>query len=137
MDLVDQSGIVTVESRFSVAETIDRLADLVRRAGLIVFARIDHGAGARDIGLELRPTELLIFGNPRGGTPLMQDRQLAGIDLPVKALAWQDESGKVWLSYNDGQWIAKRHGLGPASAEAVQAIAAGMQKLVGAAAADS
>jgi uncharacterized protein (DUF302 family) len=130
MDLVDQSGIVTVESRFSVAETIDRLADLVQRAGLIVFARIDHGDGARDIGLELRPTELLIFGNPRGGTPLMLDRQIAGIDLPVKALAWQDESGKVWLSYNDGQWIAKRHALGPASAMAVKAIAAGMNKLI-------
>jgi uncharacterized protein (DUF302 family) len=130
MDLVDQSGIVTVESRFSVAETIDRLADLVQRAGLIVFARIDHGAGARDVGLELRPTELLIFGNPRGGTPLMLDRQIAGIDLPVKALAWEDESGKVWLSYNDGQWIAKRHALGPASAEAVKAIAAGMNKLI-------
>jgi uncharacterized protein (DUF302 family) len=134
MDLVDQPGIVTVESRFSVAETIDRLADLVQRAGLIVFARIDHGTGARDVGLELRPTELLIFGNPRGGTPLMLDRQIAGIDLPVKALAWQDENGKVRLSYNDAEWIALRHGLGPTSAEAVQAIVAGMAKLVGAAA---
>jgi uncharacterized protein (DUF302 family) len=134
MDLVDQSGIVTVESRFSVAETIDRLAGLVQRAGLTVFARIDHGAGARDVGLELRPTELLIFGNPRGGTPLMQDRQLAGIDLPVKALAWEDKGGQVWLSYNDAHWIAKRHSLSAASAEAVKAIAAGMDKLVAGAA---
>lgn len=137
MDLVDQSGIVTVESRFSVAETIDRLADLAQRAGLLVFARIDHRAGARDVGLELRPTQLLIFGNPRGGTPLMQDRQLAGIDLPVKALAWENENGKVWLSYNDAEWIGRRHALGPASAQAVQAIAAGMAKLIAAAAAGS
>jgi len=128
------SGIVTIASRFDVKETIDRLADLVQRAGLLVFARIDHGAGASDVGLELRPTELLIFGHPKGGTPLMLDRQLAGIDLPVKALAWEDESGQVWLSYNDAEWIARRHGLGPASTEAVQAIAAGMGRLIAAAA---
>jgi uncharacterized protein (DUF302 family) len=128
------SGIVNVTSRFSVKETIDRLTDAVQRAGLSVFARIDHGAGAGDVGLELRPTELLIFGNPRGGTPLMQDRQLAGIDLPVKALAWEDETGKVWLSYNDADWVARRHGLGGASDAAVQAIAAGMEKLITAAA---
>ena len=131
---MDQSGVVTVESRFSVSQTIDRLADAAQRAGLIVFARIDHGAGARDVGLELRPTELLIFGNPRGGTPLMQDRQIAGIDLPVKALAWEDENGKAWLSYNDVEWIARRYSLGASSGEAVKAIAAGMAKLTAAAA---
>ena len=122
---MDQSGIVTVESRFSVSRTVDRLVEVVQSAGLIVFARIDHGAGARDVGLKLRPTELLIFGNPKGGTPLMQERQLAGIDLPVKALAWKDENGKVRLSYNDAEWIAVRHGLGAASADAVKAITAG------------
>ena len=128
------SGITTVASGFGVKESIDRLADLVQRAGLLVFARIDHGAGARDVGLELRPTELLIFGNPKGGTPLMQERQLAGIDLPVKALAWEDENGKVWLSYNDAEWIVRRHGLGAASSQAVNAITAGMEKLIAAAA---
>ena len=75
----------------------------------MVFARIDHAAGAASVGMALRPTELLIFGNPKGGTPLMQDRQTAGIDLPVKALAWEDADGKTWLSYNDADWIAARH----------------------------
>ena len=84
-------------------------------AGLLVFARIDHGANASEIGAPLRPTELLIFGNPKGGTPLMQDRQISGIDLPVKALAWEDGEGIVWLSCNDAHWIAERHGLGEAS----------------------
>lgn len=129
-----ENGLITAQSRFGVTETIDRLAEAVKRAGLLVFARIDHAAGARDVGASLRPTELLIFGNPRGGTPLMQDRQLAGIDLPVKALGWEDGDGKIWLSYNDPHWIAERHGLGEASREAVAALAAGMKKMIAAAA---
>jgi uncharacterized protein (DUF302 family) len=128
------NGLITVESRLGVTETIDRLAETVVQAGLRVFARIDHAAGAREVGATLRPTELLIFGNPRGGTPLLQDRQLAGIDLPVKALAWEDAQGKVWLSYNDADWIAERHGLGEASRDAVAAIATGMEKVIAAAA---
>ncbi|MBW8908304.1 MAG: DUF302 domain-containing protein [Mesorhizobium sp.] len=128
------NGLVSVESRFSVVETIDRLADIATAAGLRVFARIDHGAGAHEVGASLRPTELLIFGHPKGGTPLMQDQQLAGIDLPIKALAWEDGHGKVWLSYNDADWLAERHGLGDASREAVAAIATGMQKVISAAA---
>ncbi|MER8731429.1 DUF302 domain-containing protein [Mesorhizobium sp. M0018] len=129
-----KNGLITVQSRFGVAETIDRLVGTVERAGLLVFARIDHAAGARIVEASLRPTQLLIFGNPKGGTPLMQDRQLAGIDLPVKALAWEDEQGKVWLSYNDAHWLAERHGLGDASRNAVAAIAAGMDKVIAAAA---
>ena len=121
------TGLITIASAFSVRETIDRLAEHVATLGLVVFARIDHAAGAAKVGMALRPTELLIFGNPRGGTPLMQDQQTAGIDLPVKALAWEDAAGKVWLTANDAQWIAARHGLGPASAAAVKAIAAGME----------
>ena len=128
------NGLISVESRFGVTETIDRLVATVTGAGLRIFARIDHAAGAREIGAPLRPTELLIFGHPKGGTPLMQDQQLAGIDLPIKALAWEDDQGKVWLSYNDAQWLAERHGLGDASRDAVAAIAAGMQKVVTAAA---
>lgn len=128
------AGVVSVESRFGVTETIDRLAETVSKLGLLVFARIDHAAGARDVGLALRPTELLIFGNPKGGTPLMQDKQIAGIDLPVKALAWKDETGKVWLSYNATEWIAARHGLSDASVTAVRAIAEGMEKVIGIAA---
>ena len=129
-----EDGLITVQSRFGVTETIDRLTEVVKRAGLLVFARIDHAAGARDVGASLRPTELLIFGNPRGGTPLMQDRQLAGIDLPVKALAWEDEDGKIWLSYNDPHWISERHGLGETSRATVAAMAAGMKKMIAAAA---
>ena len=128
------NGLISVESRFGVTETIDRLVATVTGAGLRIFARIDHAAGAREIGAPLRPTELLIFGHPKGGTPLMQDNQLAGIDLPIKALAWEDDQGKVWLSYNDAQWLAERHGLGDASRDAVAAIAAGLQKVVTAAA---
>ncbi|WP_036258290.1 DUF302 domain-containing protein [Mesorhizobium sp. WSM3224] len=129
-----ENGLVTVESHFGVAETIDRLVSTVTDAGLRVFARIDHAAGAREVGAALRPTELLIFGHPKGGTPLMQDQQLAGIDLPIKALAWEDEHGKVRLSYNDADWLAERHGLGDASRDAVAAIAAGMEKVIAAAA---
>jgi uncharacterized protein (DUF302 family) len=122
-------GMITVESGFPVPETIDRLAAAVAQAGLVVFARIDHGQGAREAGLELRPTELLIFGHPRGGTPLMLDCQLAGIDLPFKALSWEDEDGRVWLAWNDAGWLARRHRLSTASAAAVQAIADGMSGL--------
>ena len=126
---MDESGIVSIESRFGVSETIDRLAETVTKLGLIVFARIDHAAGATKVDMALRPTELLIFGNPKGGTPLMQDRQIAGIDLPVKALAWEDETGKVLLSYNEAEWIAARHGLGAASRQAVEALARGLAKV--------
>ena len=122
-------GVITVESRFPVAETIDRLAAAAVQADLLVFARIDHGQGAREAGLELRPTELLIFGHPRGGTPLMLDSQLAGIDLPFKALSWEDADGRVWLAWNDASWLARRHQLGAASTAAVQAIAEGMSGL--------
>jgi len=84
----------------------------VHARAMAVFARIDHAAGAAEVGLTLRPTELIIFGNARGGTPLMQASQTAGIDLPLKALVWQDAAGKTWLSYNEPSWIVQRHGLG-------------------------
>jgi uncharacterized protein (DUF302 family) len=127
------NGLITVASNFSVKETIDRLIAAITPLGLLVFARIDHAANAVAAGLTLRPTELLIFGNPKGGTPLMVDRQTSGIDLPVKALAWEDAERRVWLTYNEADWIAGRHGLGEASAKAVQAIAAGMAMLAKAA----
>ncbi|GAB2821210.1 DUF302 domain-containing protein [Actinoallomurus bryophytorum] len=131
---MSENGLVTVESGHSVPETIDRLAATVTAAGLKVFARVDHAAGATEAGMSLRPTELLIFGNPRGGTPLMQDRQTAGIDLPVKALAWEDEAGKVWLTYNTAAWVALRHDLGEESRAAVTAIDEGLRKVTGRAA---
>jgi uncharacterized protein (DUF302 family) len=131
---MESDGLSTLESRFPVGETIDRLAAGVTGAGLTVFARIDHAGGAREVGLDLRPTELLIFGNARGGTPLMQDTQTFGIDLPVKALAWTDEAGRTWLTCNDAEWIAERHGLGAGSAHAVRAMRDGTAGLARAAA---
>ena len=126
---MSSNGLITVASRFSARETMDRLIAAVTSAGLHVFARIDHAANAAQVGMELRPTEVLIFGNPRGGTPLMQDRQTAGIDLPVKALVWEDEEGKVWLTYNEAAWLAARHELSTRSKDAVEAIEKGMTTL--------
>ena len=122
-------GLVTLPSNYPVPDTIDRLRDAVTAAGLQVFARVDHAAGAREVDMELRPTELLIFGNARGGTPLMQDKQTTGIDLPLKALAWTDESGQTWLSYNDPVWIAQRHALTESSAAAAQILRGALAKL--------
>lgn len=102
-------GLVSVKSPHSVKQTMDRLESVVTAAGMKVFTRVDHAAGAATIGKQLRPTELLIFGNPKGGTPFMECAQTVGIDLPVKALVWQDEAGQVWLGYNDPAFIAKRH----------------------------
>jgi uncharacterized protein (DUF302 family) len=119
-------GLTTVPSSFGPKETMDRLEAGVKAKGLTVFARIDHAAGAAEVRLPLQPTELLIFGNARGGTPLMQANQTIGIDLPLKALAWQDASGKTWLSYNDPGWLAKRHGLGREVDVTVGALAAAL-----------
>jgi uncharacterized protein (DUF302 family) len=121
---MSEDGLITIPSRFGVAETIDRLASIVTSRGMRVFARVDHAANAAEVGMELRPTDLLVFGGARGGTPLMQDRQTAGIDLPLKALAWEDAAGRVWLTRNDAGWVATRHALGGRSREAVQAMAA-------------
>ena len=119
-------GLITIPSSIGPKDTMNRLEVAVKAKGLTVFARIDHAAGAAEVGLPLRPTELLIFGNARGGTPLMQAGQTMGIDLPLKALVWQDEAGSTWLSYNDPAWLAKRHGLGHEVDAAVSAIAAAL-----------
>ena len=103
-------GLVAVKSAHGAQETMNRLEAAVKERGLIVFARIDHAAGAAKVGKTLRSTELLIFGNPQGGTPLMECAQTAGIDLPLKALVWQDDSAQVWLGYNDPAFLAARHG---------------------------
>jgi uncharacterized protein (DUF302 family) len=104
-------GLVTAKSPYNAKDTMNRLEDQVRKRGLIVFARIDHAAGASKIGKSLHPTELLIFGNPQGGTPFMECAQTAGIDLPLKALVWEDNSAQVWLGYNDPAYLAARHGV--------------------------
>jgi len=103
-------GVIAVKSPHQVGDTLDRLEMLVTEKGMTVFARIDHAAGAAKAGMVLRPTQLLIFGNPKGGTPFMVCAQTVAIDLPLKMLAWQDESGQVWLAYNDPVFLAKRHG---------------------------
>jgi uncharacterized protein (DUF302 family) len=103
-------GMRALKSPHSATDTMNRLEATVKERGLTVFARIDHAAGAAKVGKTLRPTELLIFGNPQGGTPLMECAQTAGIDLPLKALVWQDDSAQVWLGYNDPAFLAQRHG---------------------------
>ena len=103
-------GLVALKSPHSAKATMDRLEELVKQRGLSVFARIDHAAGAAKVNKSLRPTELLIFGNPQGGTPFMECEQTVGIDLPLKALVWEDASAQVWLGYNDPAYLAKRHG---------------------------
>ena len=104
-----QEGLVSVNSVHSVSVTVDRLENVLKNKGMTVFARINHAAGAEKVGKTLRPTELVIFGNPKIGTPLMQCSQSIAIDLPQKALIWQDETGQVKLSYNNPQYLAKRH----------------------------
>jgi uncharacterized protein (DUF302 family) len=107
---MSENGLTTLLSAHGAKDTMDRLEAEVKAKGMTVFARIDHAAGAKAAGLALRPTEVLIFGNAKGGTPLMQALQTTGIDLPLKALVWEDPGGKVWLSYNELAWIAQRHG---------------------------
>jgi uncharacterized protein (DUF302 family) len=119
-------GVMTLRSDFGAKETADRLSSALEAKGMTVFARIDHAAGARQAGLELGPTELLIFGSARVGTPLMQANQVVGIDLPLKALIWRDGSGTVWLTYNDPHWITRRHGLGAAASAQADAMAAAL-----------
>jgi uncharacterized protein (DUF302 family) len=116
-------------------ETMDKLDAAVKATGLTVFARIDHAAGAAEVGLPLRPTAVLIFGNARGGTPLMQATQTIGIDLPLKALVWQDASGVTWISYNNPGWLATRHGLGHEVDATVSALAAALAAIAKTAAA--
>ena len=106
-----QAGLVVKQSAYPVAETVDRLEKALIRKGITVFARIDHAPGTQQIGAELLPTELLVFGNPKLGTPLMQSAREIGLDLPLKALVWEDEEGNVWLAYNDPLYLAERHGV--------------------------
>lgn len=108
--IMTPEGLIVLQSRYGPADTAERLAAAVTARGMTVMARIDHAAGAAKAGLELRPTEVILFGNPVGGTPLMQAAQTAGIDLPLKALVWQDANGRTWLGYNDPKWVAQRHG---------------------------
>jgi uncharacterized protein (DUF302 family) len=123
-------GLTTVPSEFGPPETIARLEAAINAAGMTVYARIDHGAAAGAVHLELAPTELVIFGNAKGGTLLMQAHQAVAIDLPLKALVYQDASGRVFLAYNDPHWIAERHELGTEVASTVAAMASALKSIV-------
>jgi uncharacterized protein (DUF302 family) len=122
-------GLTTIRSSYGPQDTMNRLEAAVKAKGMTAFARIDHAAGAAAVGLSMQPTEVLIFGNARAGTPLMQSVQTIGIDLPLKALVWQDASGNTWLSYNDPVWLGKRHGLDRASEATLGAMAAASDAL--------
>ena len=123
----DGHGLISIKSYNSVDVTLDRLESIVTEKGLTVFARIDHSAGAKKVGLELRPTKLLIFGNPKVGTLMMQSRQTAGIDLPMKALAWEDETGQVWLTSCKAKHFADRHHIADRN-EVAQKMAGALRK---------
>ena len=121
-------GFISMPSAHGPKATMDKLEAIVKAKGMKVFARIDHAKGAASVGKTLRPTELIIFGNPQGGTPFMQCAQTVGIDLPLKALVWQDAEGRTWLGYTDPVWIAARHGSGecavvPVLAKALSGLA--------------
>jgi len=126
-------GLVTVRSTHGPKETMSRLEAEVKAKGLTVFAHVDHAAGAAEVGLPLRATDLLIFGNAKGGTPLMQQDQTMGIDLPLKVLVWQDQAGATWLSYNDPGWLAQRHGLGRDAEPTVNALTGALRAIAKAA----
>lgn len=103
------NGLVVLKSPHTSKDTMDRLESQLKQKGMTIFARIDHAAGAARVGKTLRPTEVLVFGNPAGGTPFMECAQTVGIDLPLKALVWEDTTGQVWLGYNDPSYLAQRH----------------------------
>lgn len=122
--------LLTKPSKYSVPETIDRIEKAVMAKGMQIFARIDHGGEAKKVGLVMRPTELLIFGNPKGGTALMIARPTAAIDLPMKALAWEDADGKVWLTFNSPELLQKRHGIPVEIASSLTPVGAVLERAI-------
>jgi uncharacterized protein (DUF302 family) len=133
-EVMPVEGLITIPSSHGPAATMAKLEAAVKAKGLTVFSHVDHAAGAAAVGLTLLPTDLLVFGNAKGGTPLMQAVQTIGIDLPLKVLVWQDASGKTWLSYNDPAWIAKRHGTGAEAEVTVKALSGALAAFTAAAA---
>jgi len=122
-------GLITTRSSFGPEETMRRFEAEVRARGMTVFAHIDHAAGASEAGMPLRPTDLLIFGAAKGGTPLMQSKQTIGIDLPLKALVWQDEAGTTFLSYNDPAYLTHRHGLSDSARPVVDTMTTALRTM--------
>jgi len=109
----DNSGLIRIASRYSVLDTLQRMETLLESKGLKIFARIDHSGEAAKVGLEMHPTQVLLFGSPKGGTPVMLAAPSVAIDLPLKALVAEDDQGKVWVTYNDPEYLQKRHGIPP------------------------
>jgi len=122
--------LISKSSRYSAPETMDRLVAVLQSKGMTVFARIDHAAEAEKAGLKMRPSQLLIFGNPKGGTPLMVAAPTVAIDLPLKALVWEDAGGKVWLVYNSPSYLKERHGI-EGKDEALKAVAGALDAMTG------
>jgi uncharacterized protein (DUF302 family) len=111
--LAADNGMITKPSKYPVAETVTRIEDVLKAKGVTLFARIDHSGEAQKAGLTMRPTQLLIFGNPKAGTPVMNAAPTAAIDLPLKTLVWEDAQGKVWVAHNSADYLAQRHGIAP------------------------
>jgi uncharacterized protein (DUF302 family) len=126
------ADLVTLPSPYGANETVDRVKWLLDQKKIEVFAHIDHAEGAKRVGLSLRPTQVLIFGNPQAGTPLMQSQQTIGLDLPMRILVWEDDADKVWLTYRRPELLAQRHHVADRD-EAVKALDAGLAALAGAA----
>ena len=131
--VADDNGMISKKSNYSVTETLDRLEDVLKKKGITIALRWSHSENGKKVGIPIRPTELLIFGNPKLGTNFFTSKQTAGIDLPMKALAWEDEKGQVWLTYNDPAYIAKRHGIKDRD-EVVKKMTGALDKLTSAAA---
>ena len=106
-----ENGMVHLGSPYTVPETLKRLESVLQSRGLTVFARIDHSGEAEKVGMKMRPTQLIIFGSPKGGTPVMLASPTLALDLPLKALVWEDAGGKVWVSYNSAEYLQQRHGI--------------------------
>lgn len=128
-----EPGLITIESQHSVQDTLDRMTKIMTSKGITIFARVDHAAGAKKVGTEMAPTQLLLFGNPKLGTPLMLSNRQSGIDLPLKALAWRDDAGKVWVSYNDPAYLKSRHKISDRDPVFMK-ITGALKKLIGKAA---
>ena len=124
--MLDDKGMVHRSSSHSVPDTLQRLEAALAKRGIPVLVRIDHSGAAAAVGLEMRPTELLIFGNARAGTPLMLSAPTVALDLPLKALLWEDAQGKVWVSYNTPEYLQERHGF----AAELNANVAGIRAIV-------
>jgi uncharacterized protein (DUF302 family) len=125
-----EHGLNTLLSRRSVGDTVEALVGIAEASGFKIFARIDHAAGAEAAGCSLRPNQLVIFGHPDVGSRLMAENPVTGIDLPMRALVWEDRDGEVWITYPDAGWIAARHGLGTDSVDAVASIRATTSRIV-------